>query len=470
MSLIPLDTRVALAAQAPQIDFNQLTRNTLDLYDNVKQRGQQGTLSRLLAQNTGLDGQMDLSGALLSAQTDPKQAYQANTVTTLAGLIQQQNAAKYKAQQDAIKFKADTAKTDAETGKLSQEGVGKGLENSEKKFGALNQVFQAAALTGSKNNVLLGLNGALRAGLIDGDTFNQQKQIVDAMSPEDIKSFASGIAFNSAKDPSSIIYQTANNAADNVTSSANNVRSTNASIYGVDVGAQTAEKNRIQQNSQFQQNHAFNQQKQYFEQNKPVSFESGDDGFQYAVYANGKGMRVIGEDGQPIKVQVKGKGAMSATTQKELFETTDAATAGTNAIANLKDAMKYSASAYDGVGATQRAAARGMIGGGSEEATATAMLDNIVTGNALEMLKATFGGAPTEGERAILLQLQGSANMPRTQREAIYTRALQMADARVKSNQAKAEGLRDGSFFKSSGQVSQVQQQAAPQSTFGLFD
>ena len=50
MSLIPLDTRVALAAQAPQIDFNQLTRNTLDLYDNVKQRGQQGTLSRLLAQ------------------------------------------------------------------------------------------------------------------------------------------------------------------------------------------------------------------------------------------------------------------------------------------------------------------------------------------------------------------------------------------------------------------------------------
>ncbi|OTG65839.1 hypothetical protein [Acinetobacter silvestris] len=431
--------------------------------NQIQQQQQQGILAQLLAKNTGSNGSVNLDNVLQTVQSNPNQSYQPEMINTLSGLIQQKRAAEMKAQQDSIKFDADTNKTYAETGKIKQEGLGKGLENSEKKFGALNQVWQSAALTGNKSNVLLGLNGAVKAGLIEPDAFDQQRQIIDLMTPEEIKSYASGISFGGAKDPAGILYQTANNAADNTTSSANNVRTTNASIYGTNVGADTADKNRAQQGQQFEQDYALNQQKAYFEQNKPIDFQTGNDGYQYAVYANGKGVRVLGGDGQPIKVQAKGNGAMSATAQKELFETADAVTAGTNAILNLQDALKYSAKAYDGLGAKQRASARGMLGGGSEEATATAMLDNIVTGNALEMLKATFGGAPTEGERAILLQLQGSANMPRTQREAIYTRALQMADARVKSNQGKAESLRNGSFFRSSVQ-------AVPQNTFNLFD
>ena len=93
------------------------------------------------------------------------------------------------------------------------------------------------------------------------------------------------------------------------------------------------------------------------------------------------------------------------------------------------------------------------------------MLNNIVTGNALEMLKATFGGAPTEGERAILMQLQGSANLPRAQREAIYTRAIQMAERRTQSNQVKAEGIRSGAYFTPSGAA--LQQNQVPSSSAG---
>lgn len=361
--------------------------------------------------------------------------------------LKSDNTLKQKQMYDQLKTEADIAKTSSEASKNNAQAGGFNFDNSQKKFGAIQGVFQSAAMTGDKGQVLLGLDALKRTGAITPEDYSHNFNVIKEMSPDEIKQYASGIGLGN-KDVAPYLYQSKNNEADNATSAANNMRTTNASIYSTDVGAQTADKNRAQQGEQFQQNLAFNQQKQHFEQNKPLGFETGSDGYRYAVYPNGKGVRVLGEDGQPLKMQPKNGGQMSSTAQKELFETSDAITAGNNAITNLKDALKYSSKAYDGLGASQRAGIRGMIGGGSEEATATAMLDNITTGNALEQLKATFGGAPTEGERAILLQLQGSANMPRAQREVIYTRALEMAEIRIKSNQQKAESLRNGSFFK----------------------
>lgn len=246
MALIELDTRLPLMAQVPQIDFNQLANNTLNMYDTMQQRGQQGILSRLIAQNTK-DGQVDLNNALQSVQSNPNQAYQPALINTLTGMIQQQNAAQLKAQQEALKFDADINKTYAETGKIKNEGVGKGLENSEKKFGALNQIFQAAALSGSKNNILLGLNGALKSGLIDQDMFNQQQQIIQLMTPDEIRSYASNITLGNSKDPASYLFQTENNRVDNETSRANNTATVGATMRGQDIIAETADKNRAQQ-------------------------------------------------------------------------------------------------------------------------------------------------------------------------------------------------------------------------------
>lgn len=461
MALTDLDTRVALMAQVPQIDFNQLANNTLTMYDNMRQRGQQGLLSRLIAQNTGADGQVDLNKALEAVQSNPNQAYQPALVNTLSGLIQQQEAARIKAQQDALKSDADINKTYAETSKIKQEGINKGLENSTIRDGAINDVFQAAALTGSKNIVLLGLNAKHRSGLMDDDTYNQQVQLVNTMAPSQIQEYARGNALGN-KDAAPYLFQTKNNAADNATSLTNNQNTVRATMRGQDLDVQEADKDRALKASQFNQAQSL---QKWIAENKPIGTERGTDGFLYAIYPGGKGVRIPDQNGQPLRVQPKNGGQMSAGAQKELFETNDAITAGNNAITNLTDALKYSQQAYDGLGASQRAYARGMIGGGSDEATATAMLDNITKGNALDQLKATFGGAPTEGERAILLQLQGSANMPRAQREAVYARALQMAKARLASNQAKAESLRNGSYFK-----------AAPtdndqgQNLFGLFD
>lgn len=316
MALIELDTRVPLMAQVPQIDFNQLANNTLNMYDTMQQRGQQGILSRLIAQNTK-DGQVDLNNALKAVQSNPNQAYQPTLINTLTGMIQQRNAAQLKAQQEALKSDADLNKTYAETGKIKNEGVGKGLENSEKKFGALNQIFQAAALSGSKNNILLGLNGALKSGLIDQDMFNQQQQIIQLMTPEEIRSYASNITLGNSKDPASYLFQTANNAADNKVSEANNIRTTNASIYSTDVGAQTADKNREQQGEQFQQNFALNQQKAFFEQNKPTSYGYDTQGRQYAVLPNGKAVYVKDEQGGYVIGQQKGGKGLSEQQSKD---------------------------------------------------------------------------------------------------------------------------------------------------------
>ena len=264
------------------------------------------------------------------------------------------------------------------------------------------------------------------------------------------------------KNPEKYNFTTADTVANNAQSDINNQRSTNASIYSTDVSAETANKNRAQQQGQFDAN-------LYVQQNKPLDYFTAADGTRYAVYANGQGIPVSGPTGEPVKAQQPN--ANNSTVQKAILETDDTVSATKNAITNLKDALKYSATAYDGVGAAQRATARGFFGE-DERAVATTMLDNIVTGNALEMLKATFGGAPTEGERAILLQLQGSANLPKAQREAIYTRAIQMAESRLASNQQKSNQLRSGTYFSPQQQgvpyANAGQQQ--PQSTFNLFD
>lgn len=453
---------VALKVQVP--DYNSVfdsIQEGMQLGGQIKQLRQSGILSQLLAQNTDAEGKVDYNKALQAVQSNPNQSYQPAMVNTISGLIQQNNAARLKAQQDAEKFKADKEKTIAETGKITQEGLGQGLENSGKKLGAINQAFQSSALTGNKDNVLLGLNAAFKSGLIDADVFEQQKSILNLMTPDEVRVFASGLGFNN-KDTAPYLFQTKNNAADNATSLTNNQNTVRATMRGQDIDAKEADKDRALKASQFNQAQSL---QKWIAENKPIGTERGTDGFLYAIYPGGKGVRIPDQNGQPLKVMPKNGGQMSSATQKELFETNDAITAGTNAITNLKDAIKYSKDAYDGFGASQLAFARGMIGDGSDAATATALLDNVTKGNALDMLKATFGGAPTEGERAILLQLQGSANMPRTQREAIYDRALKMAEARIKANMEKAESLKSGSFFQSD-----QTNNGRDQNLFGLFD
>jgi hypothetical protein len=62
-------------------------------------------------------------------------------------------------------------------------------------------------------------------------------------------------------------------------------------------------------------------------------------------------------------------------------------------------------------------------------------------------MKSIFGGNPTEGERRILLDIQGSSSKPPKVREEIFKRAEEAINRRIKFNKEKAESLRGGTYF-----------------------
>jgi len=153
------------------------------------------------------------------------------------------------------------------------------------------------------------------------------------------------------------------------------------------------------------------------------------------------------EDAQPL----------SATDKKAILEADEAVAGNQAAIDNLKKAGELSGKALSGPGAEWRASIANnvpLVGNtvawaSPEQAQATAELTNTVTTNALQQLKTIFGAAPTEGERAILLQIQGAATQPKEVREAIYRQAAQMAQRRLDFNKQRADALRGGTFYQS---------------------
>jgi len=122
----------------------------------------------------------------------------------------------------------------------------------------------------------------------------------------------------------------------------------------------------------------------------------------------------------------------------------------------LQKAMDLNNKAYSGVGASARATLRSNLPGSSEGADATIAMENIIKDQALTSMKSIFGGNPTEGERAILLDLQASASKTPKQREEILGRAMQAAQRRLDFNKQKADSLRGGSYM-SEGGAPQVQ-------------
>jgi hypothetical protein len=147
----------------------------------------------------------------------------------------------------------------------------------------------------------------------------------------------------------------------------------------------------------------------------------------------------------------EGKGlTLSAQEQKELFEAEDIVNASKSVLLNLSKAKELNNKAYSGFGAgARRTIARNIPGvSESEGVTATTEIENLVLSNGLDQLKAIFGGAPTEGERKILLDIQGSINMSPNERAKIWDRAMQAAARRMKSSQEKMDKIRKGAYGK----------------------
>jgi hypothetical protein len=170
----------------------------------------------------------------------------------------------------------------------------------------------------------------------------------------------------------------------------------------------------------------------------PAGYRTGADGMSFEPVPGGPA-----DPNNPLNAR-KG-GATNPTLQKEIFETDESLQAGQNVLQSLTKALELNNVAWDGPLADARSAAASLTG--NQEAVATQELKNIVTSNALESLKAIFGGMPTEGERKILLEVQGSVDQPKAVREKIFKRALAAAERRNAFNKQKADALRSGDYF-----------------------
>lgn len=162
---------------------------------------------------------------------------------------------------------------------------------------------------------------------------------------------------------------------------------------------------------------------------------------------------------------------LTATDKKAILEADEQVNSNKAVLRSLDDADRLNKQANQGMFASGRATLGNYLPdlavpdavSSPRSSEATANYENVVIGQALQQLKTTFGAAPTEGERKILLDLQGSVNMPTKVRAEILKRARIAADARLKFNEHRAAELRGGSYYKPNAGASAQPSPQTPQ-------
>lgn len=155
--------------------------------------------------------------------------------------------------------------------------------------------------------------------------------------------------------------------------------------------------------------------------------------------------------GNPVReFDVKPK-PVSATEQREIFETEDIINSGLGTVKTLEQAIALNPQAFEGSLSGWRKTLGQLVSSDDPQYVATEQFDNLVMSGALQSLKATFGANPTEGERKILLDLQAISTKPRTVRDEILRRALAAAKTRVARESTRLKGLKGGDYSTRGG-------------------
>lgn len=162
------------------------------------------------------------------------------------------------------------------------------------------------------------------------------------------------------------------------------------------------------------------------------------------------------------KIPREDQAPLTATDKKAILEADDAISTNQSAIGILDQALAINDKANSGFLAGPRATVGNALPdwlvpdavSSPASSAATTEYDNLVQQGALSQLKTIFGGNPTEGERAILLELQASSNKPPPVRKKILERAKMLAEKRLELNQTRANQLRGGDFYKPQGGMS----------------
>jgi hypothetical protein len=135
----------------------------------------------------------------------------------------------------------------------------------------------------------------------------------------------------------------------------------------------------------------------------------------------------------------------STVTEKEINEADDMVGAADDALRTMDRLETLNPRVLTGLGAETRAAVGSYFG--DQASVDTEEFANLLGNMTLEKLRPAFGGNPTEGERKIMTDLQGSASQQPAVRARIFANARRALEARQARNREKAKALRSGEYY-----------------------
>lgn len=118
---------------------------------------------------------------------------------------------------------------------------------------------------------------------------------------------------------------------------------------------------------------------------------------------------------------------LSGSEQKLLIQSEDVLASAEDTLGKLRRVIDLNPKALEGSLTGFRKQVGSLFSSDDPTYVATEELDNTLQSMALSMLKSTFPGSVTEGERKALMALQGSSSLPRAARERIYRNAFAAA-------------------------------------------
>lgn len=330
-------------------------------------------------------------------------------------------------------------------------------------------------------NSALDLVGKSYAVMVGKDGMSAYKDFVTTTAPNVQYQNMGGYGQVIKTDPITGEIQTKN--VGNITQSADNVADNETKIAVAQMGYDSAEnvaningqygiqKTNIEQTGQNARTQAeLNLKSQLAEQeaiikaNEAKPMEAG--GKMWLVKADGSHKPMLGDDGKQLL-------AGGGTAQKNIKEINDLKSLNDTALSgieNLEKALELNKQGiYSGFFADDRANFFDKLG--SKNAGNTLLYQNLVMTNALSSLKTIFGGNPTEGERAILIDLQASVNKSPAVREQILLNAIKMAEDRIRSNNEQIQNYGGGAYITKVGnhsKNSQGNQQSASYNSMKL--
>lgn len=389
-----------------------------------------------------------------------------------------------KASADIGKVYGETGKLGAETGEIGVKTMGQTIKNMTDKYSQIS----AGALTQNPQYFALMLGDFQNAGLINPE---QKGAIIDMMmkdpasaaqvmqqlargtiegfkatAPEakvlDGKDAAYMYSVNpytgEANEPTQrVAYgQSPDNFATNETSRLNNQNTVAGSMYNSDNslrGTQYSSDNSLKGSM-----YGADSRAQTADEQTAVNWYKAQTGAVVAqqnaetnrIKANKVGMGGVDANGKPVARKLE------ANERTKLFELQEQIDADVGVGESLKRLNTLSDKAYSGAGASFRGTAMSRIpgGGNNERANATVLSENITIELALKQLKSTFGAAPTEGERKILMDLQASVDKSPVQKKQIIAAAMRAVAERVRYRKKQQEAIRTGSYAMPKGDSS----------------